>query len=101
MARKRRVATTATPGGRREIPAGKFKAECLALMDRVRERGEEYVITKHGKPVAKLVPVEDQPVPSLWGCMKGTVLWYGDIISPIDVEWEALQDTESETEGHD
>jgi len=75
------------------VPAGVFKATCLELMDRVKERREEIVITKYGKPVAKLVPVEDATTRrSAWGWMKGTVLWYGDIISPIDVEWEAMKD---------
>lgn len=76
-----------------EIPAGQFKARCLELMDRVRERREEYVITKYGKPVAKLVPVEEQRRDA-WGWMKGTVLGYGDLISPIDIEWEANADNE-------
>ena len=75
------------------VPAGVFKATCLQLMDRVKERHEEIVITKYGKPVAKLVPVEDAATRrSAWGWMKGTVLWYGDVISPIDVEWEAMKD---------
>ena len=39
------------------VPAAKFKANCLALMDKVQETGEFVVITKHGKPVAKLVPI--------------------------------------------
>ena len=42
------------------IPATEFKAKCLALMDRVAERQESYVITKRGKPVARLVPLESQ-----------------------------------------
>jgi prevent-host-death family protein len=81
-----------SPGG--AVPAGVFKATCLELMDRVRDRHEEIVITKYGKPVAKLVPVNDADAPrgTAWGWMKGTVLWYGDIISPIDVEWEAVKD---------
>ena len=76
------------------VPAGVFKATCLELMDRVRDRQEEIVITKYGKPVAKLVPVgEEDPIRRLArGWMKGTVLWYGDVISPIDVEWEAMKD---------
>jgi len=76
------------------VPAGVFKATCLELMDRVRDRQEEIVITKYGKPVAKLVPVVDAGAPrgTAWGWMKGTVLWYGDVISPIDVEWEAMKD---------
>lgn len=74
----------------REISAGEFKARCLALMDEVRDRGGEYVITKRGAPVAKLVPfrVERRP---LLGSMKGTVTVLGDIISPLDEPWEALE----------
>lgn len=104
MARKRRAPTTATPQSPREIPAGEFKAKCLALMDRVRERREEYVITKHGKAVAKLVPVSDEDVKpqSAFGWMKGTVIEYGDIISPVaEDDWEVLQDDEGEPPNHD
>jgi len=72
-----------------KIPAGRFKAECLALMDRVRERQEEYVVTKHGTPVAKLVPVGDTPPRPLFGCMRGTVRHVGDLVGPIDVRWDA------------
>jgi prevent-host-death family protein len=84
--------TAVLPAG--AVPAGVFKATCLELMDRVRDRREEIVITKYGKPVAKLVPVNDADAPkgTAWGWMKGTVLWYGDVISPIDVEWEAMKD---------
>jgi prevent-host-death family protein len=72
----------------KEIPAGEFKAKCLRLMDVVQKTKAPIVITKHGKPVAKLVPVEDEPA-DFFGCMKGTVRIVGDIVSPIDVDWEA------------
>lgn len=91
-ARRQHRSSKAKPGPvSHQIPAAQFKARCLALMDRVRERREEYVITKHGRPVAKLVPVEEEGRDP-WGWMKGTVLSYGDLISPIDVEWEADRD---------
>jgi len=70
------------------IQAGEFKARCLALMDLVRDRKEELVITKHGKPVAKLVPVDPPSQAPAFGALKGSVVWYGDLISPIDAEWE-------------
>ena len=73
----------------RAVSAGDFKARCLALMDEVRDRGGEYVITKRGAPVAKLVPVRTTRRP-LRGSMKGTVQVRGDIISPLDEPWEAL-----------
>ncbi len=75
----------------RRIPAGEFKAKCLALMDEVERTGQPLVITKRGKPVARLVP-ESSGRTSLFGIMKGTVIITGDIISPLDEPWEALQD---------
>lgn len=74
---------------RRDISAGQFKARCLAIMDEVRSRGSEYVITKRGVPVAKLVPVTEERRPLL-GSMKGTATTVGDIVSPLDAGWEAL-----------
>ena len=71
------------------IPAGEFKAKCLKLLDEVAEKRETLVITKHGKPVAQVVPIP--PKKSIIGAMRGSVLWEGDIISPIDVEWEAMK----------
>ena len=68
----------------REIPAGEFKAKCLKLMDEVAATGEELIITKHGKPVARLVPAKEER-PSLFGSMKGTVKILGDIMEPV---WE-------------
>jgi prevent-host-death family protein len=72
-----------------EIKAGEFKAKCLELMDWVAAGNEEIIITKRGKPVARLVPVEQKSPQDPFGCMKGTAEILGDIISPIDVEWEA------------
>ncbi len=74
-----------------QIPAGEFKAKCLKLMDQVRDSGREIVITKRGKPVAKLVPLEPKERPPLFGCMKGTFEITGDIVSPIEVEWDATK----------
>ncbi len=70
------------------ISASEFKARCLELMDTVHDGHAPIVITKRGIPVAKLVPFEEKR-PGLVGSMRGTVLWYGDLISPIDVEWDA------------
>ncbi len=73
------------------IAASEFKARCLKLMDKVNRDREEIVITKRGKPVAKLVPAADEDKPCGHGCMKGTGMIIGDIISPIDVEWDAAR----------
>lgn len=74
-----------TMGKPREVPAGQFKARCLALLDEVAETGNELVVTKRGKPVAKVVAIDEEKPASL----RGSVLWYGDIISPIGERWEA------------
>lgn len=71
------------------IPAGEFKAKCLKLLDEVAEKRAPLIITKHGKPVAQVIPMPAQE--QLFGSMRGSVLWEGDIISPIDVEWEAMK----------
>lgn len=75
----------------RVMPAGAFKARCLRLMDQVGRDRVPIVITKHGTPVAKLTPVDDQP-PPLFGCLAGTVTILGDIVAPLDVAWDAAQD---------
>ena len=72
----------------RQIAAGEFKAKCLQLMDDVQRSGQQLVITKRGKPIARLVPYEQEP-PLLFGYMKDSVGINGDIISSLDVEWEA------------
>ncbi|MGQ0663937.1 MAG: type II toxin-antitoxin system Phd/YefM family antitoxin [Pseudomonadota bacterium] len=74
----------------RTIKAGQFKARCLALMDEVAKTGEPIVITKRGKPVAQLAPIAVKPK-TLRGFLKGRIETHGDIISPIDVEWDALK----------
>ena len=73
------------------IGAGEFKAKCLGLLDDVQKHRMEIVITKYGKPVAKLVPLDETPR-KIFGSMKGSVTFMGDIISPIDVEWDAEKD---------
>ena len=72
-----------------KIPAGEFKAKCLKLLDEVAEKRETLVITKHGKPVAQLVPMARDE--ELFGSMRGSGAILGDIISPIDVEWDAMK----------
>jgi prevent-host-death family protein len=76
----------------RTIPAGQFKARCLRLMDEVRSTREPVLITKKGRPVAKLVPAESQPE-DIFGCPKDEIKIVGDIESPIVPweEWDALR----------
>lgn len=72
------------------VPAGEFKARCLQLLDDVASTGEALVITKRGRPVARLVPMpRAEPPRSLFGALKGRVLSQGDLIAPIDEVWDA------------
>lgn len=76
----------------KKIAAGSFKTNCLAIMDEVQAKREAVLITKHGKPVAKLIPVNteaDEIYDFLAG--KGTVA--GDVISPAisPEEWGELK----------
>jgi prevent-host-death family protein len=71
----------------KHVAAADFKANCLRLMDEVAQQRRPIIITKRGKPVAKLVPVEEEPK-DLFGYMAGTAKICGDIIGPIeDLEW--------------
>jgi prevent-host-death family protein len=77
----------------KKMAAGAFKVHCLAVMDEVQSKRESVLITKRGKPVAKLVPVEKEK-DDIFGFMtgKGTVEIKGDIVSPIltPEEWGDL-----------
>ena len=78
--------------GPRTIKASEFKAKCLKLMDEVAETGEEIVITKNGRPVARLVAYRTK-FEQFFGADKGKLEILGDIISPIDdADWEVDTD---------
>lgn len=69
----------------KEIPAAKFKEQCLALLDRVGPEG--LVITKRGRPVARLLPIQDNSA-ALIGALREQVTIHGDILS-TGVNWDA------------
>ena len=71
------------------IGAGDFKAKCLQLLNDVAEHREPLVITKRGKPIARLVPIP--PDTQLFGALAGSVVDESDIITPVDTEWEAAK----------
>jgi prevent-host-death family protein len=74
---------------RTTIGAGEFKAKCLKLLDEVAENHQTLVITKHGKPVAQVVPMPLQG--EFVGSMRGSVLWEGDIVAPLENDWDAAK----------
>jgi len=85
----------------RKIPAGEFKAKCLALMDEVKDSGQAVILTKRGKPVAWLIPPPDEPVQpltvdSIFGSLRGMATlvegpdaWVGPIFA--EDEWDHLK----------
>lgn len=75
----------------KKMPAGVFKANCLAIMDEVQSKRETVVITKHGKPVAKLVPINTDK-DEIFGFLTGKGTIKGDIVSPAltPEEWGEL-----------
>jgi prevent-host-death family protein len=66
------------------VPAGHFKAHCLALVDNVARTRQPLIVTKRGKPVAKIVPTE----PRTPGDLLGSVKFHGDIIAPVLDKWK-------------
>jgi prevent-host-death family protein len=65
----------------KKMPAGAFKTHCLAVMDEVQAKRQTIVITKHGKPVAKLVPA-DKNTDKIYNFLEGKGTIAGDTISP-------------------
>jgi prevent-host-death family protein len=74
------------------MAAGQFKARCLQVMETVRTTGVPLLITKRGKPVAKLVPPDEAPARAL-GRLAGKIEILGDIVSPVvpPEDWESLK----------
>jgi prevent-host-death family protein len=76
----------------KKMAAGAFKTNCLAVMDEVQAKHETVVITKHGKPVAKLVPVSTE-TDEIFNFLAGKGIITGDIVSPAlsPAEWGDLE----------
>ncbi len=77
--------------GRGVIEASDFETKCLQVMNEVARSGEELVITKKEHPMFSFPPFREKPK-SLFGIDKGRIEILGDIITPVDVEWEAQSD---------
>jgi prevent-host-death family protein len=75
---------------RRFVKASAFRAKCLALIKQVERTGGRLAITKNGKPIAELVPYRPRKR-NVFGILKSRLFITGNIISPIDVEWNALK----------
>lgn len=76
----------------KKMAAGSFKTNCLAVMDEVQAKHETILITKHGKPVAKLVPV-NQDADEIYNFLGGKGAITGDVVSPAisSKDWGELK----------
>jgi prevent-host-death family protein len=79
-------------GTMKTVPAGEFKARCLRIMEEVRTKRVTVLITKKGRPVAKLVPA-DEDADKVFGRLQGVLEIIGDIESPVVApeDWKALR----------
>ena len=71
-----------------DVPATEFKAKCLAYLDQVEQTHASITLTKHGRAVARLVPI-DEAEHAVLGRLAGTVHIQGDIVGPLGEHWEA------------
>jgi len=82
----------ATPKSARTVPAGSLslataKATLSAVVDGVEQKRLPVTILRRGVPVAQIIPFPDIPAPKLRGSMAGTARELGDIVSPLNIEW--------------
>jgi prevent-host-death family protein len=72
-----------TMSTKRVVPAGRFKAQCLALLDRVEQTGEPLVVTRRGRPVAEVAPIRARK-----RTLKGSVVVRGDVVGALLEAWD-------------
>ena len=79
-------------GPMEEIQISKFKATCLAVLDRVRKTRKPVLVTRFGKPIAQVLPPPPRPAGNWLGAMKDQGEICGDLVAPVmdPMEWEAL-----------
>jgi prevent-host-death family protein len=73
------------------ISTSDLGANCSRVVSEVASTRHSLVITRHGRPVARIVPLDDEDSQSLFGFAKGMIAIRGDIVEPIDVEWKAAE----------
>ena len=73
------------------MAAGKFKAQCLGVLDQVEAKRETVVLTKHGRPVAQLVPMPLSDEDPIFGFYKGKIRIVGDIMAPLYTDEELAE----------
>lgn len=72
------------------ISASNFKTHCLSLLDELAKTHEIIVVTKYGKPVARIIPYSNSDKKDE-NPLKDSIVFEKDIVNPIDIEWDAMQ----------
>ena len=74
------------------VAISKFKATCLALLDRVKKTGQPLLITRRGEPIAQVVPPPPEPPRgSTFGAMAGSIEFVGDVVEPLgEDDWDVF-----------
>lgn len=90
MSRPKRAANTKAKADAAEVPASEVKNAWHEFVDRVARTRQEIVVTRYGKPVMKMSPVDPpRDASSIVGCLAGTVTFHGDVVKPTGEVWEA------------
>ncbi len=90
-----RTKTQTTKAKPARLGSAEFKARCLELVSHVKEARAEYVVTRHGRPMARLVPVEGNNAAEFIGSMRGTVLQYERPFAPVPGAWNLNEDADA------
>ena len=89
-AASKKTTRSKSPAATKSVTVSHAKTHLLSLVNDVDQRGESLVLTRRGRPIAKLVPIEAAQLESIFGCMKGTFKVTGDIVGPEPDVWEAM-----------
>lgn len=73
------------------VTTSELKARCSEIVGRVERMRTPIVLTKRGRPIARIVPIENQERADLFGFAQGSLSVVGDVVEPIDVPWEAAE----------
>ena len=72
-----------------QISIGNFKTHCYSVLNQMQKSNNKLIITKSGAPIAEIIPINIKPKKPIMGMLQGKAKIVGDIISPIDVKWDA------------
>ena len=73
----------------KEISISEFKDKCLKLMEDLSKDNKDFIITKRGKAIAKVIPIKEEEEINFFGLLKGKAVIKGDIVNSLNEEWDA------------